>query len=322
MDGNCRSNGHRSVSRCRCAAALFWSCLPNKFQFKAFNLTVDSIENLKVVVDGVELDARDEAVIARNDSYAVGENGTVTGQVLANDSVPDLVKSISLVSVPSKGILSFQSDGSFSYSAGLAFDWLKAGQTTTISFSYKVVDADGDFGTATATITILGANDAASLTGKASGSITEDTSPTVSGTLNVADVDTGEAKFQTPASLTGAYGSFLFDPATGAWSYTLDDRAQALTDGQTVDEVLTVTSLDGTATKAITVTVTGTNDGAVISGDVTGSVTEDTSPTVSGTLNVADVDAGEAVSRRRPASPAPMAASPSIRRPARGLHSG
>ncbi len=67
-------------------------------------------------------------------------------------------------------------------------------------------------------------------------------------------------KFQTPANLSGAYGSFTFDPATGAWSYTLDDRAQALTEGQTVEEVLTVTSLDGTASQAITVTVTGTND--------------------------------------------------------------
>jgi VCBS repeat-containing protein len=273
----------------------FWWCLPNKFQFKAFNLAVESIENLKVVVDGVELDARDEAVVARNDSYAAGENGTVSGQVLANDSVPDLVKSVSLISGPAKGILSFQPDGSFSYSAGTAFDWLKAGQTATISFIYKVVDADGDFGTATATITILGSNGVASITGKAIGSVTEDTSPTVSGTLEVSDVDTGEAAFRVPENPSGSYGSFDFNAATGAWTYTLDDRAQALKAGQTVEEVLNVTSLDGTATKAITVTVTGTNDVASITGKAIGSVTEDTSPTVSGTLSVADVDTGEAV---------------------------
>ncbi len=166
-------------------------------------------------------------------------------------------------------------------------------------------------------MTVTGTNDGAVISGDVTGSVTEDTSPTVSGTLSVR-MSIRARLSSDPASLSGAYGSFTFKAATGAWAYTLDDRAQALTDGQTVEEVLTVTSLDGTASQAITVTVTGTNDGAVISGDVSGSVTEDVSPTVSGTLNVADVDTGEEAFQVPANLTAPMAASPSIRRPARG----
>ncbi len=169
------------------------------------------------------------------------------------------------------------------------------------------------------TVTVTGTNDGAVISGDVTGSVTEDVSPTVSGTLNVADVDTGEEAFQVPANLTGAYGSFTFKAATGAWTYTLDDRAQALTDGQTVEEVLNVTSLDGTATKAITVTVTGTNDGALISGDVTGSVTEDTKARPSPARSRLRMSIRARLSSRfRQTCPAPMAASPSIRRPARG----
>ena len=54
-----------------------------------------------------------------------------------------------------------------------------------------------------------------------------------------------EAAFQAPASLSGAYGSFTFDPSTGAWTYTLDNSraaVQALSACQQVSDSLTVTS--------------------------------------------------------------------------------
>ncbi|WP_234879145.1 VCBS domain-containing protein, partial [Sinorhizobium americanum] len=87
--------------------------------------------------------------------------------------------------------------------------------------------------------------------------------PDASGRLSVSDVDAGEAAFQTPASLTGIYGSFSFDAATGEWDYILDNEqavTQALTAGQAVSDTLTVTSLDGTASHAIVVNITGADD--------------------------------------------------------------
>ncbi|WP_439597290.1 VCBS domain-containing protein [Falsiroseomonas sp.] len=120
----------------------------------------------------------------------------------------------------------------------------------------------------------------------------------MSGDLDIADVDAGEAVFRTPASLAGTYGTFAFDATSGAWSYALDNTrpaTQALSDGQIVTDSLTVTSADGTASQAITVTVTGANDAASISGDASGTVTEDSGIVVSGTLQVSDVDTGENV---------------------------
>ena len=58
-------------------------------------------------------------------------------------------------------------------------------------------------------------------------------------------------------------------------------------------DTLVVKSVDGTATQTIDVTITGTNDGATISGTATGTVNEDGTLTATGTLTAADVDTGE-----------------------------
>src|SRR5690606_28141357 len=94
--------------------------------------------------------------------------------------------------------------------------------------------------------------------------------------------------------LNGQYGTFTFDAGTGAWTYALDNNAvQHLPEGVTVTDTLTVSAVDGT-TKAIVVTITGTNDAADITGTATGTVTEDGNLTTGGTLEVSDVDDGEA----------------------------
>ncbi|MEO9877623.1 MAG: VCBS domain-containing protein, partial [Anderseniella sp.] len=87
--------------------------------------------------------------------------------------------------------------------------------------------------------------------------------------------------------------------AAGAWTYTLDNAnadVQALPLGATINDVVTVTAVDGT-THDITVTITGSNDAAVVGGDDQGAVTEDSDPatlTDTGVLSISDVDTGEA----------------------------
>ena len=174
---------------------------------------------------------------------------------------------------------------------------LKAGQSVTDTLTVTSVD-----GTAseTITVTINGTNDGATISGSKAGTVSEDgAAQTASGTLTVADVDTGENHFQAVAAsdLVTTYGTFAFNPATGVWGYTLNNDAanvQALKAGQSVTDTLTVTSVDGTASETITVTINGTNDGATISGSKAGTVSEDgAAQTASGTLTVADVDTGE-----------------------------
>jgi VCBS repeat-containing protein len=145
-------------------------------------------------------------------------------------------------------------------------------------------------------ITVTGSNDAAAITGTATGAVKEDGTLTAGGALTVTDVDSGENHLRTPASLAGTYGSFTFDAATGVWGYTLHNAAsnvQALAEGQVVHDKLTVTSADGTASQLIDVTITGSSDAAAITGAATGAVKEDGTLTAAGTLTVTDVDSGE-----------------------------
>ncbi|MBB3285275.1 MULTISPECIES: VCBS domain-containing protein [unclassified Rhizobium] len=139
---------------------------------------------------------------------------------------------------------------------------------------YTLTLSDGHGGTVTkdVVVTINGANDAASISGTATGAVTEDGQLTAGGTLAVTDVDRGENHFQTPSSLSGTYGTFSFDANSGVWSYTLNNSAanvHALAGGQVVTDTLTVTSVDGTASQDIVVTINGTDDAPVV--DLNGS---------------------------------------------------
>lgn len=170
---------------------------------------------------------------------------------------------------------------------------LAAGQQVSESFTVTSLD-----GTASqqVSVTVTGTNDAAVISGTASAAAVEDSATEVGGLLSVADVDTGEAGFQAQSGTAGAYGSFSIN-AAGEWSYTLDNasaQVQSLAAGAQASETFTVVSLDGTASQQVTVSVTGTNDAAVITGSASGSVTEDDQLSTSGTLAVADADAGEA----------------------------
>jgi VCBS repeat-containing protein len=185
--------------------------------------------------------------------------------------------------------------------ADSAIEYLAAGETKVESFTITLDDQHGGLITKQIDVTITGTNDAASITGTATGAVKEDGTLTAAGTLTVADVDSGEAHFQTPASLTATHGVFTFDPSTGVWGYTLNNGAanvQSLADGQVVHDTLTVKSADGTASQQIDVTITGTNDVAVISGTSSGTVVEAGGvanatpgiPTATGTLTDTDVD--------------------------------
>ncbi|MFM5673647.1 VCBS domain-containing protein, partial [Aeromonas hydrophila] len=175
--------------------------------------------------------------------------------------------------------------------------YLGEGETKVETFVVKSVDGTEH----TVTITITGVNDAAVITGSDTGSVVEDeATPTLTetGTLSVTDVDgADEAKFVagngTPSA--GALGSLSITEG-GAWIYNVDNsKVQYLGEGETKVETFTVASVDGT-THTVTITITGVNDAAVITGTDTGSVVEDeTNPTLTetGTLSVTDVDGAD-----------------------------
>ncbi|MBM6583936.1 VCBS domain-containing protein, partial [Microvirga sp. BT689] len=189
------------------------------------------------------------------------------------------------------------------------FQALAEGEILEVVLSYVVSDGLGGEAPATARFTITGTNDDAVVTVDAgtvndravreAGGVANATAgdASASGRLTVADVDTGEAVFRAPASLNGTYGTFVFDAATGTWSYALDNSrtaTQALSGGQTVSDTLTVTSHDGTASHAIAVTLTGANDAATNVSLTANLVAENSwAGTVVGSLSSTDADSGD-----------------------------
>ncbi len=104
---------------------------------------------------------------------------------------------------------------------------------------------------------------------------TVDDDTAVFGQLTVSDSDAGEDHFTVQSDVNGQYGKFSVD-AQGQWTYTPDDRADAISDGDTQQETFIVTSADGTIHNVL-ITVTGSYD-------------PNAAPTVSATIsNVADL---------------------------------
>ena len=118
---------------------------------------------------------------------------------------------------------------------------LNVGQTLTDTFTATTVDGTAQL----VTITINGANDAAVITGAATGSVTEaggvdngtPGTPTATGDLNSTDVDNPDDLWEpvgTPLRSANGFGTYTLT-AAGVWTYTLDNNnaaVQALKSGR------------------------------------------------------------------------------------------
>ncbi|EOW9100475.1 VCBS domain-containing protein [Vibrio cholerae] len=93
-----------------------------------------------------------------------------------------------------------------------------------------------------------------------------DTVQSVSGKLDIADADKGEAVFQVQNNVEdGNYGCFSID-AAGNWSYTLNNAhpdVQSLKAGETLTRELTVTSADGSDSHKVLITIVGANEAPI-----------------------------------------------------------
>ena len=217
------------------------------FKFSAFGLTAAGFEHLKVVVDGVELDPRDEAVHAVADTFtSAAEDAVITGSVVANDHVPDLVKSVALVHGPDLGHLTLNADGTFAYDPGDAFNALGEGETATQSFTYRVTDADGDTDTAVVTLKITGTNDAPVATVDSVAAV-EDQALTITAASLLANDHDPDAHdvltIQSVGAAVGgsvaldAHGDVVFTPAAdfsgdASFTYTASDGHGGLSQAQ------------------------------------------------------------------------------------------
>ena len=118
-----------------------------------------------------------------------------------------------------------------------------------------------------------------------------------------ADIDhDATATWSIAGTDTGTYGSIAVD-TTGQWTYTLANgtngvasAVQALKAGESHEDVFTVQVSDGLGgvdTELVTITVTGSNDAAVLS-SASVTLSETNAPlTTGGSLTVSDIDSPE-----------------------------
>lgn len=188
---------------------------------------------------------------------------------------------------------------------------LAEGEVLTDSLSYAIRNVLGD--AAKVQITFTGTNDAVMVqAANDTGAVTEDSgSPllTASGAIQFGDADLSDTHSVSVAAgagnlLGGVLTALVTSDSTGggigtvSWDYQVDNSAtQYLAAGETLTEFFTVSIVDnhGSSTsRQVAVTVTGTDDLSVISGQASGSVTEDAAvPTVSGKLDAFDVDGAD-----------------------------
>jgi len=194
---------------------------------------------------------------------------------------------------------------------------LAEGETITQVYTVTVRGNNGVLVTHDVTVTLAGTNDTPTvITEDLHGAVTEQLTPagnlTSSGVISFTDVDltdvhlvsaTGSPIGYVLGTLTAVKDSDTTGTGTGGhltWTYTVADSAvEYLAAGQIKVESFTITLDDqhgGLITKQIDVTITGTNDAAVISGTSSGIVEIDDdvivsgTPVATGTLTDTDVD--------------------------------
>jgi VCBS repeat-containing protein len=138
-------------------------------------------------------------------------------------------------------------------------------------------EGSGEVDLETVNLDIVAVNDAAAIGGDISGAVTEDAATTLedTGLLSITDVDGTEEESFLAGTYQGTYGQIDL-LADGNWTYTVDNGLEAIQDLQdddTLEDVITVESFDGTE-QDITITINTMNN-ATIGGDIKGNVIED-----------------------------------------------
>lgn len=194
---------------------------------------------------------------------------------------------------------------------GSPADKLKEGQSVTEQFTVIVTDDKGAIDTQVVTITVQGTNDVPvavadvnSVTEAGSGNFFGDIdmgSPLALGNLleNDSDIDkdsdidvskilsVGTSQSDTTPSwlfgnldVQGAYGTLVVNKETGTYSYMLNNAngaVNALNEGEILADKFVYTVQDNNGaitTSTLTITINGTNDAPVISGETFGVATE------------------------------------------------
>jgi VCBS repeat-containing protein len=194
-----------------------------------------------------------------------------------------------------KGSVTLNPDGTFSYDPAAAFDSLGAGETAADTFTYTVTDGAGATATATVTITIRGKDEPAENhvpTAADVSAAVDEHGPSIIVAPAVTDQDVGDARAFT-IDTTVTTGTVAVNP-DGTFSYDPAGAFDGLMLGETATDTFTYTVTDGagaTATATVTITIRGQNE-APVAADVAATA-EEHGPAIVVSPDASDADIGD-----------------------------
>ena len=182
--------------------------------------------------------ANDDVIVINEDSGSLditGILGSDDNGLLGNDSDLD-GDSVSIVAIDdsaiTRGILQFDA-GKVTFDPHGDFETLARGEIASHSFTYTIADPSGELSTATATIEVVGENDAPILSlDRTTLTVSEGSIATNSGSF--LDVDTSDG-----LSLQASVGEIV-DQGDGTWSWSWNTQ-----DGPTDSQTVTISTSDG-----------------------------------------------------------------------------
>lgn len=190
-----------------------------------FNLDIVNVESIKLVtlVNHAPVGGKDTASVS--ESSLPNAAVDLTGNILTNDSDPDVGDVITVTTVsPMIGIYGtvvMSTNGAYSYSFNsTTSEALSQGQVVHDIFTYQISDGQGGTTSAILDITITGTNDApvATVANIDLGDRLSNMSTSVSSYFS--DVDVGDARIYI---LTGAPAGVTINSSTGALSFTFSN---------------------------------------------------------------------------------------------------
>ena len=246
-------------------AAEFDSLAEGETATDTFEYTISSGIFTSTSTVTVTIEGKDDPANAVDDAYAT-DGGVdlivdAANGLLANDTDPDASDTLTVIAAKvvsdDATEITFEADGSFAFlaSGSDALNQLAAGEVFSSTIEYTVQSSSGGTVTATAVVTVTGANTAPEANDD-TGATLENASTTIAVLDNDVDVDGDEITI-TAATVTGTLGTvaisgtdLIFTPI----SNLAEDESQV--------EEISYTISDGqlTSTGTVFVTVTGVND--------------------------------------------------------------
>ncbi|MCP1721331.1 retention module-containing protein [Pseudomonas citronellolis] len=235
-----------------------------------------------------------DAPVAQTGSATTGENTVLNGQVPAASDVDGTIAGYQLTTDvgTGNGTLTFNPNGSYTFDPGQDFDGLPAGVSRDVTFTYQAKDDSGALSDPqTITITVTGTNDAP--VAQAGSAATEENTILDGQVPAASDVDGTIASYQLTTDVGTGNGTLTFH-GDGSYTFNPGQDFDSLPVGVSRDVTFTYQAKDDSGAlsdpQTITITVTGTNDAAVITGAQV-SLNETNAPiSTGGQLTITDVD--------------------------------